>query len=83
MPKIEIFFHADKHGFLAIPPGEEVGLLEASVFMDRNECNTVIKAARSSSGLSQDEIKAQINNAIKVFGDAARGKFSKSGEFGS
>ncbi len=75
--------HADKHGFLAIPPGEEVGLLEASVFMDRNECNTVIKASRSSSGLSQDELKAQINNAIKVFGDAARGKFSKSGEFGS
>jgi hypothetical protein len=29
--------HADKHGFLAIPPGDEPGLLEATRFMDATE----------------------------------------------
>ena len=38
--------HADKHGFLAITAEEEKHLLEASIFMDQNECNTVIPAAR-------------------------------------
>src|SRR5688572_16372354 len=29
--------HADKHGFLAIPPGDEPQLLDAARFMDSNE----------------------------------------------
>lgn len=37
--------HADKHGFLAIPDEDVKNLLEASRFMDSNECNTVIAAA--------------------------------------
>ena len=74
--------HADKHGFLAIPPGEEKGLLDASVFMDQNECNTVIRAARGASGLTESELITSLNQAGKDFGEAAKGKFGNSGEFG-
>src|SRR5690606_31807815 len=42
--------HADKHGFLAVPAGEEARLLEAARFMDSNECATVITAAREIMG---------------------------------
>src|SRR5262245_11138619 len=42
--------HADKHGFLAIPFGEEKRLLEAARFMDSNECQTLIPAARGGAG---------------------------------
>ena len=74
--------HADKHGFLAIPPGEEEGLLDAAVFMDQNECNTVIKAARGSSGSSRGELIAELNRAVTEFGEAARERFGAPGEFG-
>ena len=74
--------HADKHGFLAIPPGEEEGLLDAAVFMDQNECNTVIKAARGSSGSSRGELIAELNRAVTEFAEAARERFGAPGEFG-
>jgi 4-hydroxy-4-methyl-2-oxoglutarate aldolase len=73
--------HADKHGFLAIPPGDEEGLLEASVFMDQNECNTLIPAARSSSGKSTREILDTINTAGEAFGSAVKEKFGGKGEW--
>lgn len=73
--------HADKHGFLAIPPGEEEGLLEASVFMDQNECENVIPAARESAGLSKEELLAQLNEAGRRFGENARERFSRGGEW--
>jgi len=73
--------HADKHGFMAIPAGEEKGLLDASVFMDRNECETVIPAARASAGLSSEELLAQLKSGGKAFGENARAKFSKDGEW--
>ena len=41
--------HADKHGFLAVPKEDEAKLLEAARFMDANECNTVIPAARGAA----------------------------------
>ena len=41
--------HADKHGFIVIPPEDQPRLLEAARFMDSNECNTVIPAARASA----------------------------------
>ena len=47
--------HADKHGFLVVPEEDEAGLLEAARFMDSNECNTVIVAARSATGRSPEE----------------------------
>ena len=74
--------HADKHGFLAIPTGEEKRLLDAAVFMDENECNTVIKTARGASGLTRTELLKQLNQSIAEFGEAARNKFGSSGEFG-
>ena len=72
--------HADQHGFLAIPEGEETHLLEAAQFMDRNECQTVIPAARSSTGLTKEQLLAQLNKASRQFGENTREKFSREGE---
>lgn len=74
--------HADKHGFLAIPPEEEQGLLEAARFMDQNECETLIAAARNSSGKSLPDVLAAINAAGEKFGQNAREKFQRGGEWG-
>lgn len=73
--------HADKHGFLAIPPEDEEGLLEASLFMDQNECDTVIRSARSSSGKTSREILDSIDDAGVAFRKAASERFGASGEW--
>ncbi len=73
--------HADKHGFLAIPFGEEPGLLEASRFMDSNECETLIPAARGSAGCSVDEILEKLARAGSEFAAKAKGKFQRQGEW--
>ena len=74
--------HADKHGFLAVDASEQGELLEASVFMDQNECDTVIAAARSCAGLSSEEAVSRINAAGGEFGKAARERFgSNDGEW--
>lgn len=66
--------HADKHGFLAIPEEDESKLLDSSLFMDNNECNTVIAAAKGAAGCSMEEVLARVNKASQDFGDAARGR---------
>jgi 4-hydroxy-4-methyl-2-oxoglutarate aldolase len=73
--------HADKHGFLAVPEGEERELLEAARFMDANECNTVIPAARDNAGLSNDELLARMDEAARAFTKAARERFARLGEW--
>ncbi len=73
--------HADKHGFLVIPAEDEARLLEAARFMDSNECNTVIPAARGAAGKPTAQILAEINAAGAAFGVAAREKFGKKGEW--
>jgi regulator of RNase E activity RraA len=73
--------HADKHGFLAIPKEDEAQLLDAALFMDNNECNTVIAAARSCAGLSSKAALEQINEAAKQFGQATRERFKREGEW--
>ena len=74
--------HADKHGFLAVDASEQGELLEASVFMDQNECDTVIAAARSCAGRSSEEAVSRINAAGGEFGKAARERFgSNDGEW--
>lgn len=73
--------HADKHGFLVIPDEDHDKLLEASVFMDTNECNTIIAAARSASGKSTNQILDELNAASVEFGKAAKAKFGNSGEW--
>ena len=67
--------HADKHGFLAIPEGEEHGLLDAAIFMDNNELATVIPATRNAVGLSTDEIIARLDAASAQFGANVKEKF--------
>jgi regulator of RNase E activity RraA len=69
--------HADKHGFLVIPPEDQERLLEAASFMDANECSTLIAAARNAAGQNTDEILAQLDNAAAAFHKAARQHSSK------
>ncbi len=69
--------HADKHGFLVIPPEDEGGLLEAARFMDSNECQTTIAAARAAAGKPVEQILAEMEAAQKAFREAAREKFRK------
>lgn len=73
--------HADKHGFLAVPIGEEKGLLDAAKFMDANECHTVIAAARDASGKSPLEICDALSAAGAAFARAATAKFKRKGEW--
>ena len=73
--------HADKHGFMVITPNEQPQLLEAAKFMDTNECETVIAAARNSSGLTTEEILANLSTASRQFRDNAQEKFARGGEW--
>ncbi|MFN3191036.1 MAG: RraA family protein [Aureliella sp.] len=72
--------HADKHGFIAIPKEDESGLLQASIQMDINECDTVIAAARSGAGSQPGQLVEAINAAGEQFGRRAKQQFGKSGE---
>lgn len=72
--------HADKHGFLVIPPEDEAGLLEAARYMDNNECNTVIAAARSATGKPFEQVLTEMDAASNAFNRAAKEKFSQKGE---
>ena len=73
--------HADKHGFLVIPQEDEQGILDAAKFMDSNECNTLIAAARATHGQSMEEILSGINEASKKFKQAVSDKFKSQGEW--
>src|SRR5436190_21001012 len=65
--------HADKHGFLSVPVEDESRLLEAARFMDANECETLIAAARDTAGKGTAEVLGAINEAGRRFGENARG----------
>jgi len=73
--------HADKHGFLVIPEEDMENLLDASIFMDNNECNSIIAAARSASGQSSAQILKELNDASAQFGKAVKDKFGNIGEW--
>ena len=73
--------HADKHGFMAVNKDEEKHLLEAAVFMDQNECQTVIPAARNIQGKTDEQILTQLSEASNQFGTAATEKFARRGEW--
>lgn len=73
--------HADKHGFMVIPPEDEDRLLDATLFMDKNECNTIIAAARSSAGKGKDEIINSLAAAGAQFNKNAAEHFKKGGEW--
>lgn len=73
--------HADKHGFMVIPEEDEEKLLDAAIFMDNNECNTIIAAARNATGKSQEQILKELNEASKQFAEAVKKKFGNKGEW--
>jgi len=73
--------HADKHGFLVIPAEDEAGLLEAARFMDNNECNTVIAAARGAAGKPIEQILDEMDAASKAFSQAAHERFGQKRYF--
>ena len=73
--------HADKHGFMVVTPEEQPSLLDAAKFMDTNECETVIRAARDTAGLSYEEILANIGAASRQFAQNARERFRRDGEW--
>lgn len=73
--------HADKHGFLAVPQEDEDKLLDATLFMDANEINHVIRVARETAGKSIGEILDDLDAASEAFSQATRQKFGKKGEW--
>lgn len=73
--------HADKHGFLVIPPEEQPNLLEAARFMDANECHTLIAASRDSAGASMPEILERLDKAALEFNQATKRQFKGRGEW--
>jgi 4-hydroxy-4-methyl-2-oxoglutarate aldolase len=70
--------HADKHGFLVIPPEDQAKLLAAAAFMDANECSTLIAAARNAIGRTTNEILNQVAGAALSFGEARDKRFPKT-----
>lgn len=73
--------HADKHGFLVIPEEDQEALLDAVLFMDANECNTVISAARLSAGKPMDQVLSDLGEAGARFSAAAKEKFRRGAEW--
>ena len=71
------FIHADKHGFLAIPFGEEKGLLDAAKFMDSNECKSIILTGRDTAGKTMKEILEGFDRAGALFARNVKEKFGK------
>lgn len=74
--------HADKHGFLIIPEDDQPHLLEAALFMDNNECETIISAAMIYDKIDE-QIKAaeRMNEAATAFQKASAATFGKEGEW--
>ena len=68
--------HADKHGFLVVPPEDEECLLEAARFMDSNECRTTIAAAQSATGKTGAEVLAEFESAAQQFRENTRRRFA-------
>lgn len=86
--KVEIFgrrvepgqlIHADKHGFMVIRAEDEARLLEASRYLDSQECQTLISSARDSAGLSPEQMLAQFDEAGRRYTQAVREKFKGGG----
>ena len=73
--------HADKHGFIVIDTDEAPRLLEAARFMDANECDTIIPAARGSAGLDRDQVLTNLATSIAQFNANVNEKFRRDGEW--
>ncbi len=73
--------HADKHGFLIIPPQDQERLLEALLFMDNNECETIIPSTYNTEYVSKEKIVEKINKGAAEFAKKMQEKFSAEGEW--
>ena len=74
--------HADKHGFLIISEEDQAGILQASLFMDNNECETVISAALAFDRVDEQiQITEKMNESASAFNDAAVANSGKKGEW--
>ena len=62
-------------------PRSRPRLLDAARFMDANECNTVIPAARDSAGRSTEEVLANLEASIAQFSANVKAKFNREGEW--
>jgi 4-hydroxy-4-methyl-2-oxoglutarate aldolase len=67
-------------GFWRFPPPTKSRLLEAASFMDANECNTVIAAARHVDD-SDPRLLERLAQAGQQFRAAAKKKFNATGEW--
>lgn len=73
--------HADQHGFLIIPEDDQKMAFEAGMFMDSNECHTVISAARDAHGKTPVEILTAMEELSRRFNEAAKARFGVAGEW--
>jgi 4-hydroxy-4-methyl-2-oxoglutarate aldolase len=73
--------HADKHGFLVIPAEDAPRLLEAARFMDANECNHLIAAARAAAGKPAEQVLDDLAEASAHFAQNTRQHFQRQGEW--
>jgi regulator of RNase E activity RraA len=69
--------HADQHGFLAVPAADEAALLEATNFLDRNECDNMLAAAAGANGRSTPEHLQAIAGSLQAYADAVKAKFGE------
>lgn len=67
--------HADKHGFLVVRAEEEARLLEASRYLDSQECRTIIAAARDSAGLTSEQMLENFDRAASQYARSVKENF--------
>jgi regulator of RNase E activity RraA len=67
--------HADKHGFLVIQAEEEDRLLEASRYLDSQECQTIIAAARDTKGFSPAQMLEKLDEAGRQYVKNVKARF--------
>jgi len=75
--------HADKHGFMAIPPEDEERLLDAALFLDNNENQTFLRRIgnNNAAGMTKDEVLRAIHASKLDFNAAYAKKFKGDGEW--
>jgi 4-hydroxy-4-methyl-2-oxoglutarate aldolase len=69
--------HADKHGFLAVRPEDEAGLLEASRYLDSQECRTMIAAGRDAGAEDPGKAMECFENAVAEYRRAVSARFGE------
>lgn len=73
--------HADGHGFLVIPEEDQERVLDATEFLDRNECRYMIAAAKGAIGKSYDTALKEMGDASRQFRVEYDRKFGGKGEW--